>query len=90
VRAACPRPLECRLCPRPELPVLGDQRAVEVEGEGVDSTREVRRELYGYGAWPPVEFTTYAATSAICCVLSCVLNEGMPGPPFVTWEVTAR
>jgi hypothetical protein len=46
------------LRPRPEHAVLGDQRPVEVEREGRDPPRESLREVYCYGALPPVESTT--------------------------------
>jgi hypothetical protein len=46
--------------------VLGDQRAVEIEGEGRDVAREARRKLEQRYGVPPVAFTTYEATSAIC------------------------
>ena len=52
----------------PQHAVLGDQRPVEIESERGDVPRERRGELYG--AVPPVAVTTYAATSAICCVES--------------------
>jgi hypothetical protein len=68
--------------------VLADQRPVEVEREGADVRRKPGWELYG--AVPPVESTTYAETSAICCALSFDLNAGIAPPPFVTCAVTAR
>jgi hypothetical protein len=43
---------------RPQHPVLGDQRPVEVEREGGDPLRESLRKLDRYGALPPVELTT--------------------------------
>jgi hypothetical protein len=44
--------------PWPQHTVLGDERPVEVEREGGYAPREVLRQLYGYGALPPVESTT--------------------------------
>ena len=90
MRARRARARECVTRARAQNAVLGDQRPVEIEREGGDASREARRELERYGAVPPVDFTTYAATSAICCVLSCDLNEGIWAPPFVTCAVTAR
>jgi hypothetical protein len=75
---------------RPQLAVLGDQRPVEVEREGGAAPRELRREDDRYGAVPPVESTTKAATSAICCVVSFFEKDGIDAPPFVTCAVTAR
>jgi hypothetical protein len=69
--------------------VLGDERAVEVDGERRDVLREARRELDPYGV-PPVALTTYEATSAICCVESWPLKEGMTPLPFVTRAVARR
>ena len=68
--------------------VLGDERAVEVDRERGQRTGKGVREVYG--TVPPVDFTTYAATSAICWVVIWVLNAGIDPPPFVTWAVTAR
>jgi hypothetical protein len=58
VGAGRPRPRERFLRPWPQHGVLGDQRPVEVEREGGDALWELVRELYGYGALPPVEETT--------------------------------
>jgi hypothetical protein len=68
VRAGVANGGESRARPRPQHPVVGDQRPVEIEGEGGDAPREVRGKVYG--TVPPVEVTTYAETSAICCVVS--------------------
>jgi hypothetical protein len=87
VRARLARARERRPRPRPQDSVLGDQRPVEIEREGGDAGRERGWKLYGV-FW--VDWTTYAATSAICCVLSFDLNAGMAPPPFVTWAVASR
>ena len=68
--------------------VLGDQCAVEVGRECGDPRRESLRKFYG--TVPPVDFTTYAATSAISCDESVALNDGIEAPPSVTWPVTVR
>jgi hypothetical protein len=73
---------------RVEERVLGDQRAVEVAREGGDARGESGRKLYG--GVPPVLFTTYAATFAISCVLSCPLNDGIAPLPRVTRAVALR
>jgi hypothetical protein len=52
------RPSERVASPRAQDAVLGNQGSVEVEREGGDARRETGRELYGYGALPPVEATT--------------------------------
>ena len=56
--------------------VLADQGPVEVAGEGPDVAREVVREDQ-----PEVAWTTYAATSAICCSVSWPLKEGIGAFP---------
>ena len=73
---------------RPQDGVLGDERPVEIEGKSGDAPREVGRKVYG--TEPPVEVTTYAATSAICCVESCDLNADIAPPPFVICAVACR
>jgi hypothetical protein len=82
-------PREGFLRPRPQDAVLGDERPVEVERERGDPPREALRELERYGALPPVDVTTKAATSAICCVLRELLKAGITEPPFVTCAVAA-
>jgi hypothetical protein len=72
----------------PEDGVLGDERPVEVDRECGQRAGKVVREVYG--AVPPVDFTTNAATSAICWEERLLLNAGICAPPFVTWAVTAR
>jgi hypothetical protein len=67
---------------RAQYRILGDQRAVEVAGEGGDTRRESSGELYG--GVPPVDLTTNAATSAICWSESWPLKAGIDGPPSVT------
>ena len=88
MRAGVANRAESSTSARPQHAVLGDQRPVEIEGESGDAPREVRRKVYG--AVPPVETTTYAATSAICCAVSEALKGGIFAPPFVTWAVTVR
>jgi hypothetical protein len=44
--------------PRSQDGVLGDQRAVEIEGEGRDATRKGRRQLEQRYGVPPVALTT--------------------------------
>lgn len=88
MRARRARRLDRRLRARVQDRVLADERAVEVDRERGDRAREAAGEVYGIV--PPVDFTTYAATSAIFCVLSVLLNGGMAAPPFVTCAVTAR
>jgi hypothetical protein len=56
VRARLARSRERRPRARTQSAVLGDQRPVEIEGEGGDVRRKRGREIYG--AWPPVDFTT--------------------------------
>ena len=56
VRAGRARPRERVPGSRPQDTVLGDERPVEVEGEGGDARRERGRKLYG--AVPPVDSTT--------------------------------
>jgi hypothetical protein len=58
VSAGRARPLERGLCPGTQRAVLGDERPVEIEGEGGDGPRKARRKLDRYGAVPPVEVTT--------------------------------
>jgi hypothetical protein len=58
VRPGRARPLEGVLRAWAQNAVLGDQRAVEIEGEGGDVPRKARRKLDRYGAVPPVEVTT--------------------------------
>ena len=72
-------PRECAA----ELGVLADQRPVEVAGERLDAAREVRREDQPLVAW-----TTYAATSWICCGVSWPANAGIGDLPFVTRSTT--
>ena len=73
---------------RPQHEVGADQGAVEVDRERGDVAREARRQL-DYGV-PPVDFTTYAATSAICCAVSLPPNDGMTPLPSVTRAVALR
>jgi hypothetical protein len=87
VRAARPRAHERVARARPQHAVLRDQRPVEVEREGGDAPREIRGKLYG--ALPPVDVTTKAATSAICWVERLLLKAGITAPPFVTCAVAA-
>ena len=68
--------------------VLGDQRPVEVDGERGDMARECVGKLYG--GVPPVAFTTYAATSAICWSDNWPLNDGIWPLPRVTRAVARR
>ena len=52
---------------RAEHGILCEQRPVEVDRERGDALRErVGKVDQGYGGVPPVAFTTYEATSAIC------------------------
>ncbi len=75
---------------RAEQCVCGDEGAVEIGRERLDLAREARRELdQGYGV-PPVAFTTYAATLAICWVVSWLLNDGIAFLPLVTRAVARR
>jgi hypothetical protein len=57
--------------PRLEYPVLPDEGAVEVAGDGGDVPREA------VGEDQCVDWKTYSATSAICFSLSWSPNEGM-------------
>jgi hypothetical protein len=82
------RARDCGVRPRAEDRVLCDERAVEVDRERGEGGREAGGELYG--SVPPVDFTTYAATSAICWAERRLLNDGIWPPPFVTCAVTAR
>ena len=76
--------------PRSEQRIRGDERPVEVGRERLDLAREVVRELdRSYGV-PPVALTTYDATSAICCVVSWPLNDGIAFLPSVTRAVARR
>jgi hypothetical protein len=52
------RPLERVTGTGPQDAVRGDERPVEVEREGGYAPRESVRQVYGYGALPPVESTT--------------------------------
>lgn len=88
MRPRRPRRLDGRARSLVQDGVLADERAVEVDREGGDLMRKAGGEVYGIV--PPVDFTTYAATSAIFCVLSELLKAGIAAPPFVTWAVTAR
>jgi hypothetical protein len=56
MRAGVANSAERRTCARSQYAVFGDQRPVEIEGEGGDAPREVRREVYG--VVPPVAVTT--------------------------------
>jgi hypothetical protein len=58
VSAGLARSLERGLRAGTQHAVLGDERPVEIESEGGDGPREVRRKLDRYGAVPPVEVTT--------------------------------
>jgi hypothetical protein len=58
VRAGRARSLEGILRASPQHAVFGDERPVEIEREGADAAREVRGQLDGYGALPPIESTT--------------------------------
>ena len=87
-RDACDRRARVRAQHR----VLGDKRAVEIDRERGDVLREAGRKLEqcGYGGVPPVDFTTNAATSAICWSVSWPLNDGITPLPFVTRAVARR
>jgi hypothetical protein len=74
---------------RTEDGVLGDQRAVEVDGERRDVLREAWWELDRPYGVPPVALTTYDATSAICCVESWPLKDGMAPLPSVMRPVAS-
>ena len=76
--------------PRAEQRVLGDERPVEIGRERPDVEREGGRELDRRYGVPPVAVTTYAATSAICCGVSCPLNDGIAFLPSVTRAVARR
>jgi hypothetical protein len=58
MRTGGTRSLERFPSPRPQNAVLGDQRPVEIAGEGGDVPREGRRKLERYGSLPPVDVTT--------------------------------
>src|SRR6266852_2297469 len=75
---------------RVEHGVLGDQRPVEIAGEGGDPARKVGRQLQQRYGVPPVAVTTYEATSAICWSVSWPLNDGMAPFPSVTRAVALR
>ena len=79
-----------RLRPRDRRPrswaeqrVPADERVVEVADECLHLAREGGREDQ-----PPVDVTTYAATSAICCAVSCDPKGGIAPMPFVTRVTT--
>jgi hypothetical protein len=88
VHARRSRAADRRLRPLVENRVLADEGAVEVDRERGERAGKVVREVYG--TVPPVDFTTYAETSAICWSDIWPLNAGICAPPFVTWAVTAR
>ena len=76
--------------PRAEPRVLGDERPVEIRRERADVDGEGGRELDRRYGVPPVAVTTYDATSAICCGVSCPLNDGIGDFPSVTRAVARR
>src|SRR5262249_27969591 len=90
VCAGCADPGDRLARVRVQHGVRADERAVEVDGERRDVPWEAWRELdQRYGGVPPVALTTYDATSAICCVESCPLNDGMTPFPSVTRPVAS-
>ena len=66
------------------------ERPVEIGRERPDVAREGGRELDRRYGVPPVALTTYDATSAICCGVSCPLNDGIGDFPSVTRAVARR
>ena len=91
VHVARPYPRDCLAGVRTEHRVLGDQRPIEVDRECGDALRKRVGELgQRYGGVPPVAFTTYAATSAICWSDRVPLNDGIWPLPSVTRAVARR
>src|SRR5262249_59696983 len=78
------RSLQGRDRPLAEEALLPDQGAIEVRREYRDVARKACRELDQPFGLPPVALTTYAATSAICFVVSCPVKFGIAPAPCVS------